>query len=92
MGRTGVAVALALCLAACSSLTGQGAKNVRFVVSSFQMEGGKPADGAVDDAREGVTETLEGYANDVVLPSLRSGRPSRSTSGRSSAPPPAPGR
>lgn len=73
MRRTGVAVALALCLAACSNLTGQGARNVRFVVSSFQMEGAKPADGAVDDAREGVTETLEGYANDVVLPSLRSG-------------------
>lgn len=73
MVRTGVAVALALCLAACSNLPGQGAKNVRFVVSSFDVEGATPAEGVVDDAREGVTETLEGYANDVVLPSLRSG-------------------
>ena len=73
MGRTGVVLALALCLAGCSSLTGQGNKNLKFVVSSFEMEGPAPAQGAADDAREGVTNTLESYVNEVVLPSLRVG-------------------
>ena len=73
MGRTGVAVLLALCLAACSNFPGQGAKNVKFVVSSFEMEGPPPAEGAANSARAGVTDTLESYANDIVLPSLRSG-------------------
>ncbi len=73
MGRFGSAVALVLCLAACSGSSADGARNVRFVVSSFETEGDPPAPGTVDAARAGVTNTLETYANDVVIPSLRSG-------------------
>ena len=73
MARAGVVVALVLCLGGCSSLIGSNAQNVKFVVSSFQMEGTTPAEGAVDKAREGVTDTMESYANEVVIPALRSG-------------------
>ena len=73
MGRIAGLVALVLCLAACSGSSRQGAQNVKFVVSSFDVEGAAPSSGAADAARQGVTNTLESYANDVVLPSLRAG-------------------
>jgi hypothetical protein len=74
MGRIGGVAALVLCLTACSGMSG-GPQNVKFVVSSFHVEGGEAASGTVDKARAGVTRTLDSYANDVVLHTLRaSGR------------------
>jgi hypothetical protein len=73
MGRLAVVIALVLCMVACSGSSSQGARNVKFVVSSFDVEGVAPNSHAADSARAGVTETLESYANEVVLPALRAG-------------------